>query len=896
MRIEFFIKFHTKINQSLYISGNTQLLGENDFTKALLMKYYNNDYWHINLEDEAKNFEDLEYKYLLKNEEGELIAEFENSRSISISKNEKEIIVSDTWNNAGDYENAFYTSPFQETLLQADETKIKSKQAKDFTHQFKVKSPLLAKSQVMCLVGSSILLGNWSTTDPLLMNKDGEWWTVKTILQNDHVPFSYKYGVYDIKAKTFIRFENGVNRSLPVQIEEKKITIIHDGFAYLPNNTWRGAGIAIPVFSLRSKNSFGVGEFSDLNLLVDWAKNIGLKIIQILPVNDTTATHTFTDSYPYASISAFALHPMYINLQKVAGKKHGSKISSLKKKQKQLNDLPEVDYTSVNKYKNEVLQELYELDARDCFDGDDYKAFFEKNQHWLVPYAVFCYLRDKNGTSHFQEWKTNGVYDKTEVERLSSKKSKAYKSVALHFFIQFHLHLQLKEAADYARKKGLELKGDIPIGVYRYGCDAWIAPELYHMEMQAGAPPDDFAVKGQNWGFPTYNWKKMQEDNFSWWRQRFEQMSEYFGAFRIDHILGFFRIWSIPMNSVEGIMGHFVPAIPVHIIEFSQKNIWFDYQRYCRPFVNDEILGSTFGSLTDKVKTTFFIANDRGGYDLEMQFSTQRQVEDYFASMEPSEDNKTIKHGLFDLISNVLFFEEEFSQGTLFHFRISMETTSSFRYLDDYLKQQLKDLYVNYFYDRQDAFWKKEAMHKLPYLKASTNMLICGEDLGMVPHSVPEVMNQLGILSLEIQRMPKSTKKEFFHPNDAPYLSVITPSTHDMSTIRGWWEEDREKTQRFFNNELGQAGASPYFCEPWINRAIILQHLYSPAMWSIFQLQDLMGLDEKLRRPDPHAERINIPADPKHYWRYRMHIPLEQLAKEKVFNMELKEYISNSGR
>jgi len=175
-------------------------------------------------------------------------------------------------------------------------------------------------------------------------------------------------------------------------------------------------------------------------------------------------------------------------------------------------------------------------------------------------------------------------------------------------------------------------------------------------------------------------------------------------------------------------------------------------------------------------------------------------------------------------------------------------------------------------------------------------MLICGEDLGMVPHSVPDVMKRLGILSLEIQRMPKDMNKEFFHPQDAPYLSVITPSTHDMSTIRGWWEEDRTKTEKFYYSVLQGTGEVPFFCEPWINRAIVLQHLYAPAMWSIFQIQDLLGMSEELRRENPHEERINNPANPKHYWRYRMHISLEQLLKETAFNKELRDYIINSGR
>jgi 4-alpha-glucanotransferase len=225
-----------------------------------------------------------------------------------------------------------------------------------------------------------------------------------------------------------------------------------------------------------------------------------------------------------------------------------------------------------------------------------------------------------------------------------------------------------------------------------------------------------------------------------------------------------------------------------------------------------------------------------------------------------------------------------------------MESTTSFRDLDGYSKQKLKDIYVNYFFKRQDDFWKKEAMHKLPSLKRSTNMLVCGEDLGMVPECVPDVMHQLGMLSLEIQRMPKDPKKEFFHPADAPYMSVVTPSTHDMSTIRGWWEEDPAKTQYFYNNMLGRYGAAPFFCEPRINREILIQHLYSPAMWCIFQVQDILGMSKELRRENPNDERINVPADPKHYWRYRMHISIEDLIKQDTFNREFGSYITASKR
>lgn len=474
-------------------------------------------------------------------------------------------------------------------------------------------------------------------------------------------------------------------------------------------------------------------------------------------------------------------------------------------------------------------------------------------------------------------------------------KSRWVKDIRFYYFIQYQLHLQLTEAAEYAHKKGIALKGDIPIGIYRYSVDAWTEPQLYNMDWQAGAPPDDFAVKGQNWGFPTYNWQKMEESGFDWWKRRFSQMSNYFDAFRIDHILGFFRIWSIPIHAVDGILGRFIPAIPVTPDDFRNRGISFDRNRYCTPFITEEFLLEKFGTDTDSVKENFLVQNEQGIYVLKNEFSTQQKVQDYFNETEDSNENESIKKGLFDLISNVILIEEGEEQNR-FHFRISIEQTYSFHQLDHQSKEKLKALYIEYFYHRQDVFWKNEAMKKLPFLKEATDMLICGEDLGMVPHCVPEVMQNLGILSLEIQRMPKNPNTAFFNPKDAPYLSVITPSSHDMSTIRGWWEENRNSTQKFYNTILDFAGEAPYFCETWINRAIILQHLYSPAMWSIFQLQDILGMSDSLRRENPHEERINQPADPNHYWKYRMHLTLEDLLKETSFNTELKDYIMNSGR
>ena len=892
MILQFYLRYSTKFGQSFSVSGNTALLGDDDLSKAFPLTYLNDQLWHGTVELAAADVrETITYRYILHNENGEAIIEFGNDRIIYFDKiKTSKVALLDIWNYPGAFENAFFTAPFTDVLLkQKAANTVASKKATNVTHEFRVKAPVLQEDEVICISGSSTVLNDWDEEQVLLLQKNDNWWITELDLSKESFPIAYKYGIFNTKDESFIEFEEGNNRVLLNEEVKNTFTIIHDGFVNRDKIDWKGAGVAIPVFSLRTAKSFGTGEFTDLKLLVDWAKLSGIKMIQLLPVNDTTSTFSWKDSYPYSAISAFALHPLLLNLAVVAGKEHAAVVTILASKQKKLNKLAALDYEEVMKIKTSAIRELYTLQKEDFRDDLNYMTFFELNRHWLEPYAAFSYLRDKYKTAEFDNWKTNAVYDVSEIQQLVSPLQKHYDEIALHYFTQYHLHLQLLDATKYAHKNGIIIKGDIPIGISRNSADAWVEPRLYHMDQQAGAPPDAFAVKGQNWGFPTYNWEVQQQDGFTWWRKRFEQMSNYFDAFRIDHILGFFRIWSIPANAVEGILGRFIPAIPVTINELFAKNIAFERYRYTKPYVTDEILSETFGSRKDAVKATFFT-----GLKFKEKFNTQRKIETHFKT--DSTFNIEVKQGLYDLISNVIFFEDEESHGTEFHFRIAMEDTSSFRSLDEHSQSQLEALYVNYFYERQDELWKKEALKKLPGLKRNTAMLVCGEDLGMVPHCVPEVMEQLGILSLEIQRMPKASSSEFFHPNDAPYLSVVSPSTHDMSTIRGWWEEDKESTKHFFNDIMGQHGEPPVYCEPWINKEIVLQHLYSPAMWSIFQLQDLMGMSAEIRRENPNEERINVPANPEHYWNYRMHINLEDLIKENDFTEELKGYINESGR
>jgi 4-alpha-glucanotransferase len=896
MKIHFKIQYHTFWGQRILVSGNIPALGNGDYTKALSLGFAFPENWSGAVDVAAEELKHLQYKYILLNENtGQYTEEWDANRKPNVELNGfGYIFCYDHWNAPNTLENTFLTAPFKEVLLKDEHLVTELKVTKKYTHLFRVKAPLLNKNQVLCVVGDCKALGNWSTHKPVLLNKQENFWEVRLDLSKCQGEVHYKYGFYDAEDKRFCYFESGPDRVTYVMNDKKSLVMHHDGFVRMESEKFRGAGVGLPVFSIRTKKSFGVGDFGDMKLLIDWAAKVGLKLIQVLPLNDTIGTHTDADVLPYAAITAFALNPLFLNLPAMGKLPTTHPLQkTYKQKQTELNAKELVEFMEVVNFKLDYAKELCKIQQDKFLKNKAFKIFFEENKYWLEPYAAFCVLRDLYGTPDYRQWKEYAVFDVEHLSRLCTPESPHYDAIVANYFIQYHLHVQLSEAHEYAHANGVVLKGDIPIGVNRNSVDTWANPELFNLDRQAGAPPDMFAVKGQNWELPTYNWEAIQRSGFDWWKKRFAQMSNYFDTFRIDHILGFFRIWQIPMNQVEGIMGHLYPSIPVHINEFQEKGIWFDYNRFCKPYITDNVLWEIFGDDAVWVKANCLQIEDGWVLRLKPQYTGQQEVEKMFMEGSISEN---IKWGLFDLISNVLFFEVEGSNGTQFYPRFGMQSLKTFRDLDEHTKQKLEEIYVDYFFRRQDAHWYKSGMEKLPALKRSTNMLICGEDLGMMTQCVTDVMQELGILSLEVQRAPKTNKIEFFHPADAPYLSVVTPSTHDMSTIRGWWEEDRGVTQRFYNQQLGHWGEAPYFCEWWICRDILVQHLYSPAMWSVFQMQDLLSISDKIRRENPHEERINVPSNSKFSWRYRLHINLEDLLEEEEYNEELRNYIRQAGR
>lgn len=759
-----------------------------------------------------------------------------------------------------------------------------------------VRAPQLRDGERLGVLGADKALGAWDVQKilPMTQHTYNEWVADidATHLEGSHLEFKF---VAFRNAKNELLWENSMNRTvdLPEMKAGELVSYELDQASFALYNR-KLAGTQVPVFSLRTRKSAGIGDFGDLKTMIDFVASTGQKVLQLLPINDTTITHTWTDSYPYSCISVFAIHPQYADLHALPELKNAKARAEAEKTRAELNALDKIDYEKVNDFKINYLRQIFNQEGEKMMKTAEYKAFFQDTELWLVPYVQYSYLRDKNGTADFNQWPDHQVWDEAERKALADPKTAAYKNVAFFYFVQFVLDRQMQEAHEHAKTKGVILKGDIPIGVNRNGCDVWTEPKYFNLNGQAGAPPDDFSANGQNWGFPTYNWFEMLKDGCQWWNRRFKNMARYFDAYRIDHVLGFFRIWEIPVHSVHGLLGQFAPALAMSREEIESYGLHFQEDRFTRPFITDWVLDRVFHERAGEVKEKYLDRLDDERYQMKPEVDTQRKVEALFADAT-DEKELWLRDGLYALISDVLFVRDHTNPG-VFHPRISAQLDFIYESLYDNDKAAFNRLYNDYFYRRNNQFWYQEAMKKLPKLVQATRMLVCAEDLGMVPDCVPWVMDELKILSLELQSMPKDPSVKFGHLSRNPYRSVCTISSHDMPTLRMWWDENIQRTQEYYNTMLYRQGPAPHPLPGWLASDIISRHLTSPSMLCILSIQDWLATDEALRLPDANAERINIPANPKHYWRYRMHLNIEDLAADKRFVQNITEMISQSGR
>lgn len=892
MKLLFRIDYRTNWGESLYLCGDTALLGNGDTSRALRLEVDGDRLWHaeVELPDSVAAFT---YRYIIKNEQGDTRQEWGQGHCFRPAAGVNEYDIYDRWQDQP-FDKPFYSAAFTECICRHNSAGTKPLLPASGYVELCVAAPMVAPGCTLAISGEGDALGNWNPDRAIRMNSaEYPIWKAKIPAAGLNAATEYKYLIVDSANGRVVSWEGGNNRSIGVEPRENAATILA-GMRFINAQTpWKGAGTAIPVFSLRTESDFGVGDFYDLKEMVDWAAAAGQTFLQILPINDTTMTGTWVDSYPYKANSIYALHPMFLRLEAIGELKDKKRREYYESLRKELNALPEVDYERVNKAKAEYCREIFASDGAKTMASPEYKAFIEKNGHWLLPYAAFCVLRDRFGTPDFNKWGEYAVYSADVQAKVQAE---AQTEIDFVCYQQFHLDAQMRHVHEYANSHSIALKGDIPIGISRTSADAWVDPRLFNLDCQAGAPPDDFSVLGQNWGLPTYNWEEMSLDGFAWWKARFAKMAEFFDAYRIDHVLGFFRIWQIPMDAIHGLLGYFNPALPFSESELRNNyDFWIDADLQTTPYIMDYFVEDFFGPYTREALDTYCNSAGYGRYKLKPEFDTQRKVADHFATLPKDEKHTRICDGLLGLIDNVLFIEDPVEKGK-YHPRISAQYTYIYRALNDYERWCFNRLYNDFFYHRHNSFWYDKAMWKLPPLIDSTNMLTCAEDLGMIPACVPAVMQQLEILSLEIQRMPKDPGSTFGDTWNYPYYSVCTTSTHDMGGIRQWWEEDRDRSRDFYNNVLHEHGAAPYYAEPWVCDRIVDLHLASPSMLCILPLQDWLSIDANLRRENPNDEIINVPANPQHYWRYRMHLTIAELASHTEFTSYLRDKTAHFGR
>ena len=897
MNIHFFIDYYTVFGEELVLNLLGQDANGDRKVSKYRMKAEGEGRWKCDIRHEFQSGSFIDYYYAVEREGKEerhewLVAmhrlEFDSVKGINYN-------VYDHWIDAPE-DSYLYSSAFTDCIA-SHEHSLCPKIGYPICIRLKVRAPQLRADERLALVGEDAVLGSWEAKKavPMYEHNYNEW-VVNIDATKLARPFmEFKFVVLDEEDDVTPLWEIGANRTVVLPpMETGDVAVYELSQATFPIHPMKCAGTLVPVFSLRSKTSFGVGDFGDLRKMIDWVALTRQRVLQILPINDTTITHTWTDSYPYSCISIFALHPQYADLTALPPLKDEKEREKYEQLRESLNALPQIDYEQVNAAKTSYLRLLFEQEGKKVMSSAAFKAFFAESKQWLAPYAQYCYLRDTNGTADYTQWAGHEVFHEADRKALESPRSKLFKDVSFFYYVQYILNTQMKAVHEYARQKGVILKGDIPIGVNRYGCDAWQEPRYFNLNGQAGAPPDDFSVNGQNWGFPTYNWDEMLKDGCLWWVRRFSNMAKFFDAYRIDHVLGFFRIWEIPVDAVHGLLGQFQPALGMTREEIEGYGLHWQEELFTQPYICDWVLDRIFKERAEEVRQKYLEPTHNGFYRMKDEYNTQRKVEKAFAGTT-DEKELWLRDGLYALISNVLFVRDH-KDAKKFHPRISAQLDLLYEALTDSEKFVFNRLYNDYYYRRNNQFWYREAMKKLPRLVQATRMLVCAEDLGMVPDCVPWVMNELRILSLELQSMPKDPSTRFGHLSRNPYRSVCTISSHDMPTLRQWWDEDRQRTQEYYTTMLYRGDEAPHPLPGWLARDIISRHLTSPSMLCILSIQDWLAIDEKLRLPNANAERINIPANPRHYWRYRMHLNIEDLMAQTAFNENIRELIMHSGR
>ena len=905
MKLKFSIHYSTAWGQRLHVAITYSTFDGRHKRHLLAMNTEDGELWTLEtsvMESRQHPVTSLSYIYQVRDSDGRLLrSEWGKVPRLYAFDSTRDYYFPDAWRDIP-VQAHLYSEAYSVAVTSMRHRPVEVLRLPLFrrTALFRVSAPQLRPGESLGICGSHPAMGSWNPSRFLRMNAvgDGEW-MLSVNIEGMPLPLEYKYVVIDETTHHLKKWEEGENRSSQdAVVADGQVLVLYGGMLRVCEDEWKTSGVAVPLFALRSEHSCGVGDFGDLKRLVDWAVMAGMKVIQLLPLTDTTSMHSWSDSHPYNAISVFALHPHYVDLEQMGVLDSEEGIAHFNRQRRELNALEYSDYMAVDRVKNAYIDEIFSVVGANTIDSVDYQEFLETNRSWLLPYAAFCILRDHFHTARYLDWGEYAVYHEPTVMKFLEQHAEECDKVC---FVQYHLHRQLAEAVKYAHQHGVALMGDLPIGVYRDSVETWTHPAYFEMEAQVGTPPDQENFNGQNWGFPPFRWGdigmqlgKGDDGVVFWMRRRIEHMGQFFDALRIDHAVGYFRIWEIPCHAVSATMGHFSPALPLSEEEIARWGLVFRRELHTRPFINDRILDRLFGIHATYVKEHYLLRLSYGLYALREEYDTQVKVRDHFSG-KTDENSLWIRDGLYRLVANVLFLEDQHTEG-MYHPRFMVYNEPVYEILGKEEKDAFMRLYNNYYYERHNDFWSYGADRKIGAVFSNTRMLIGAEDLGMLPACVGEVLDHHRILTLEIQSMPKEPGYEFSHLKANPYRSICTISTHDMPPLRLWWEESIGRTQRYFATVLQKQGRAPQTLPPHIAEQIIAMQMFSPSMLCVLSIQDWLAMDGELRGRNVADERVNSPYDMYNQWKYRMPVSLERLMKASKYNGKVRAMVNHSKR
>jgi 4-alpha-glucanotransferase len=657
----------------------------------------------------------------------------------------------------------------------------------------------------------------------------------------------------------------------------------------------RLSGIVVPLSAIRSEASPGCGEFADLERIGDLAAAWGYDLVQLLPVNDSGF-----QSSPYFALSAFALNPIYIRIADLAeiaadgseklgdGPVPAAMAAEFRAQAEALvrryAGYDRVPYASLLKEKLALLRKVW--DAASASSGGasrslltELETWIEANP-WIRGYAAFVALKAQDGERPWWEW--SRYQDPTDSDIAALWRDRALvEELRFWAWLQMRAAGQFLSAAKYLAEKGIALMGDIPILMNKDSADVWAKRRFFRLELAAGAPPDMYASMGQNWGFPIYDWEALEREGYSFWNERLVEADKYYSCYRIDHVLGFFRIWALSDREITGAQGHFVPEVPIRLDELASMGFPPERIRWMSlPHIPLWRLVQSSGE--SAARGAIFAALDRIGEENLYLFKPSIHGEKDIEAL-PSISPAARDCLLAAWRDRALF---EYGEGQ-FTRTWSYGTSSCWPTLSDRERASLESLFRKKAVE-SEALWTTTGARLLGALSGAVPMLACAEDLGSVPDCVPAVLADLGILGLRVMRWARRWADEGqpYVPVAAyPELSVACPSVHDSSSLREWWENeaDRGRTWGFASASL-ERDLGPCPDHLGAEQVEILLELIarSNSRFAAYPIQELLAMSDELRPVDPKSERINVPgtvgAD---NWSYRMPWSVDALLADK---------------